>query len=120
MNKKVLVADYDERIRDIVCVYLEADGFTVYQAEDGDETLELVGKDKPDLVIIDLVIAKLDAWAVFKTLKQEAKIPLIMLTGKGEENDRVLIFDLGADDYVEKPFKPRELITRIKTVLRRQ
>ena len=119
MNNKVLIADDDDRIREIVRLYLEAEGFDVYQAEDGNQALEMVRKDNPDLVILDLMMPGLDGWTVCKILRKETKIPIIMLTAKGEENDRVLGFDLGADDYVVKPFSPRELSARVKAVLRR-
>jgi len=119
LNNKVLIADDDERIREIVRIYLEAEGFIVYQAEDGNTALEMVRKDNPDLVILDLMMPELDGWTVCKILRKETKIPIIMLTAKGEENDRVLGFDLGADDYVVKPFSPRELSARVKAVLRR-
>jgi len=119
LSNKVLIADDDDRIREIVRIYLEADGFDVYQAEDGNSALERVRKDNLDLIIIDLMMPGLDGWTVCKILRKESKIPIIMLTAKGEENDRVLGFDLGADDYVVKPFSPRELSARVKAVLRR-
>ncbi|MCB8815280.1 response regulator transcription factor [Desulfosporosinus sp. SRJS8] len=119
MNNKVLIADDDDRIREIVCLYLVAEGFDVYQAEDGNKALEMVRKDNPDIIILDLMMPGLDGWTVCKILRKETKIPIIMLTAKGEENDRVLGFDLGADDYVVKPFSPRELSARVKAVLRR-
>ncbi|EGW36605.1 response regulator transcription factor [Desulfosporosinus sp. OT] len=119
MSNKVLIADDDDRIREIVRIYLEADGFDVYQAEDGNSALEMVRKDNLDLIILDLMMPGLDGWTVCKILRKETKIPIIMLTAKGEENDRVLGFDLGADDYVVKPFSPRELSARVKAVLRR-
>jgi two-component system response regulator ResD len=119
LNNKILIADDDDRIREIVRIYLEADGFDVYQAEDGNSALEMVRKDNLDLIILDLMMPGLDGWTVCKILRKETKIPIIMLTAKGEENDRVLGFDLGADDYVVKPFSPRELSARVKAVLRR-
>ena len=119
MNNKILIADDDERIREIVCIFLEAEGFTVVQAEDGNSALEMARSDHPDLVILDLMMPGLDGWTVCKILRKETKIPIIMLTAKGGENDRVLGFDLGADDYVVKPFSPRELCARVKAVLGR-
>lgn len=119
MNNKILIADDDDRIREIVRIYLEAEGFDVCQAEDGNRALEMARKDNPDLVILDLMMPGLDGWTVCKILRKETKIPIIMLTAKGEENDRVLGFNLGADDYVVKPFSPRELSARVKAVLRR-
>jgi two-component system response regulator ResD len=119
LSNKILIADDDDRIREIVRIFLEAEGFDVYQAEDGNKALEMVRKDNPDLIILDLMMPGLDGWTVCKILRKETKIPIIMLTAKGEENDRVLGFDLGADDYVVKPFSPRELSARVKAVLRR-
>ena len=119
MNNKILIVDDDDRIREIIRIFLEAEGFEVFHAEDGNRALERVRKDNPDLVILDLMMPGLDGWTVCKILRKETKIPIIMLTSKGEENDRVLGFDLGADDYVVKPFSPRELSARVKAVLRR-
>ena len=114
MNNKILIVDDDDRIREIVRIFLEAEGFQVDQAEDGNSALEMVRKDNPDLVILYLMMPGLDGWTVCKILRRETKIPIIMLTAKGGENDRVLGFDLGADDYVVKPFSPRELCARVK------
>lgn len=119
MKNKILIADDDDRIREVVRIFLEAEGFDVAQAEDGNRALEMVRKDNPDLVILDLMMPGLDGWTICKILRKETKIPIIMLTAKGDENDRVLGFDLGADDYVVKPFSPRELSARVKAVLRR-
>ena len=119
LNNKILIADDDDRIREIVRIFLEAEGFDVVQAEDGNKALEMVRKNNPDLVILDLMMPGLDGWTVCKILRKETKIPIIILTAKGDENDRVLGFDLGADDYVVKPFSPRELSARVKAVLRR-
>ncbi|BAE86412.1 response regulator transcription factor [Desulfitobacterium hafniense] len=116
---KILVVDDDERIREIVRLYLEAEGYDIEEADNGNSALEKVRKDSFDLVILDLMMPGLDGWTVCKVLRKETKIPIIMLTAKGEENDRVLGFDLGADDYVVKPFSPRELSARVKAVLRR-
>lgn len=116
---RILVVDDDERIREIVRLYLEAEGYEVEEAENGNSTLERVRNGAFDLVILDLMIPGLDGWTVCKILRKETQIPIIMLTAKGEENDRILGFDLGADDYVVKPFSPRELNARVKAVLRR-
>lgn len=119
MRQKVLIADDDERIREIVRLYLETEGFEVFEADNGNKALDLVRKEKVDLVILDLMMPGLDGWTVCQILRKETKIPIIMLTAKGDENDRVLGFNLGADDYVVKPFSPRELSARVKAVLRR-
>ncbi|BAE82610.1 response regulator transcription factor [Desulfitobacterium hafniense] len=116
---RILVVDDDERIREIVRLYLEAEGFETDEAENGNIALEKVRNGTFDLIILDLMIPGLDGWTVCKVLRKETQIPIIMLTAKGEENDRILGFDLGADDYIVKPFSPRELCARVKAVLRR-
>ncbi|AEF94482.1 two component transcriptional regulator, winged helix family [Desulfotomaculum nigrificans CO-1-SRB] len=117
--KNILIADDDERIRELVKLYLEAEGFAVVEAEDGQQVLDIVKKQPIDLVLLDLMMPVLDGWMVCKMLRRERKIPIVMLTAKGEENDRVLGLDLGADDYITKPFSTRELVARVKAVLRR-
>lgn len=119
MAPRILIADDDERIRELVRLYLEAEGYDIDEAENGNDALEKVRHGIFDLVILDLMMPGLDGWTVCKILRKETKVPIIMLTAKGEENDRVLGFDLGADDYVVKPFSPRELSARVKAVLRR-
>ena len=119
MAPRILIADDDERIRELVRLYLEAEGYEIDEAENGNDALEKVRHGIFDLVILDLMMPGLDGWTVCKILRKETKVPIIMLTAKGEENDRVLGFDLGADDYVVKPFSPRELSARVKAVLRR-
>lgn len=119
MRNNVLIADDDERIREIVRLYLEADGFVVSEAADGKQVLDLVRNHSIDLILLDLLMPEIDGWTVCKIIRKETQIPIIMLTAKGEENDRVLGFDLGADDYVVKPFSARELAARVKAVLRR-
>lgn len=116
---RILVVDDDERIREIVRLYLEAEGYKIEEAENGNIALEKVRNGTFDLIILDLMIPGLDGWTVCKVLRKETQVPIIMLTAKGEENDRILGFDLGADDYIVKPFSPRELCARVKAVLRR-
>ncbi|MGE4273016.1 MAG: response regulator transcription factor [Desulfitobacterium sp.] len=117
---RILVVDDDERIREIVRLYLEAEGYKIEEAENGNIALEKVRNGTFDLIILDLMIPGLDGWTVCKVLRKETQVPIIMLTAKGEENDRILGFDLGADDYIVKPFSPRELCARVKAVLRRR
>jgi len=119
---KILLADDDPRVVELVQTYLEKDGFAVLAAGDGDEALDLATRHRPDLVVLDIMLPKRDGWAVCRRLREDsatADIPIVMLTSRGEEMDRVLGLDLGADDYVTKPFSPRELVARIKAVLRR-
>lgn len=117
--KNILIADDEERIRQLVRLYLEAEGFTVCEAENGQQVLDIVNSQSVDLVLLDLMMPVLDGWTVCKMLLRDRKIPIVMLTAKGEENDRVLGLDLGADDYIVKPFSTRELVARVKAVLRR-
>lgn len=119
MKKRVLIADDDDRIREVVRLYLEAEGFDVLQAENGQQVMETVQKTKIHLVVLDLMMPVLDGWTVCKLLRNDTKIPIVMLTAKSGENDRVLGLDLGADDYIVKPFSPRELVARVKAILRR-
>ncbi|MDA8210550.1 MAG: response regulator transcription factor [Clostridia bacterium] len=117
--KTILIADDEERIRELVRLYLEADGFIVCEAENGQQVLDIVNSKPIDLILLDLMMPVLDGWTVCKMLRRDKKIPIVMLTAKGEENDRVLGLDLGSDDYIVKPFSTRELVARVKAVLRR-
>jgi DNA-binding response OmpR family regulator len=118
----ILIADDDLQVVELVQAYLEKEGFAVVIAADGGTALERVERDRPDLVVLDIMLPKLDGWAVCRHLREDPDtrtIPIVMLTSRGEEMDRVLGLELGADDYVTKPFSPRELMARIKAVLRR-
>jgi DNA-binding response OmpR family regulator len=118
----ILIVEDDPRVVDLVSVYLEKEGFQVEIANDGEAGLARAEEQRPDLVVLDVMLPKLDGWAVCRRLREKPeteRIPIVMLTSRGEEMDRVLGLDLGADDYVTKPFSPRELVARIKAVLRR-
>lgn len=115
----ILIVDDEPKMRDLVKLYLEREGFKVTEAGDGEVALELFKKTKYDLVILDIMMPKLDGLSVCKEIRKNSETPIIMLTAKGEEIDRVLGFELGADDYVVKPFSPRELAARVKAMLRR-
>jgi DNA-binding response OmpR family regulator len=120
VGQRVLVVDDDPRVSDVVRRYLERDGFTVGLAADGPAALRAFGQDKPDLVVLDLMLPGLDGLEVCRRMRAVAPdLPVIMLTALGEESDRVLGLEIGADDYVTKPFSPRELVLRIRSVLRR-
>lgn len=119
MMVKILLVDDEPNIREIVGLYLRCEGYTVVEATDGDEALELYRRHRPDLVILDLILPKLDGLEVCRRIQSEGRVPLIMLTAKGEEEDRVLGLNAGADDYVVKPFRPRELMARVAALLRR-
>jgi DNA-binding response OmpR family regulator len=118
-KKTVLVIEDDPNTAALISLYLEREGFTPVTAEDGVEGLTLAEKSRPVLVILDLMLPKMDGWEVCRRLRQKSEVPVIMLTARGEEIDRVAGLTLGADDYVVKPFSPRELVARVKAVLRR-
>jgi len=120
MAQRVLVVDDDQTVSDVVRRYLEHAGLTVDLAADGRAALESFGRDRPDLVVLDLMLPGLDGLEVCRRLRRDHKdLPIVMLTALGDESDRVLGLELGADDYVTKPFSPRELTLRVQSVLRR-
>jgi two-component system, OmpR family, response regulator ResD len=116
---RVLVVDDEAIVRDVLTRYLEKEGFRVDAAEDGEVALELAARSRPDIVVLDLMLPKVDGFEVFRRLRGLGDVPVVMLTAKGEEVDRVVGLELGADDYVSKPFSPREVVARIRAVLRR-
>lgn len=115
----ILVVDDDRKIVDLVTLYLRKEGYRVLQAFDGKTALDVARTAEPDLVILDLMLPGTNGLVVCKTLQQERHLPVIMLTARSTEEDRLRGFDLGADDYVVKPFSPRELVSRVRAVLRR-
>jgi two-component system OmpR family response regulator len=116
---KILVIDDDARIRDIVRFALAREGFGVVEAEDGAQGLALAGQEAPDLIVLDIMMPELDGTEVCRRLRRDSRVPIIFLSSRDEEIDRVLGLELGGDDYVAKPFSPRELVARVKAVLRR-
>ena len=116
---QVLVVDDEPMIREIVVRYLERDGFATLEAADGDRARELVERESPDLVVLDLMLPGTDGLELCRWIRSRSSLPVIMLTARGEESDRIVGLELGADDYVTKPFSPRELAARVRTVLRR-
>ena len=118
-DKKILVVDDEKKICDLLKAYLEKDGYSVIVAHDGKQALDLVKTQNPDLVVLDLNLPGMDGLDVCKTLRSWSKVPVIMLTARDEETDKIVGLELGADDYVTKPFSPREVIARVKAVLRR-
>ncbi|WP_077369192.1 response regulator [Anaerosalibacter sp. Marseille-P3206] len=119
MDKKILVVDDEKSIADILKFNLEKEGFLVELAYDGEEAINKAFKTSPDLVVLDIMLPKKDGFQVLKEIRKDLKVPVLMLTAKEEEVDKVLGLELGADDYVTKPFSMRELIARIKANLRR-
>jgi DNA-binding response OmpR family regulator len=116
---RILVVDDDPTVSEVVVRYLEREGFTVESVGDGLAAIDRAGTDAPDLVVLDLMLPGLDGLEVYRRLRSLAPVPIIMLTARGDEDDRVVGLELGADDYVSKPFSPRELTARVKSVLRR-
>ena len=116
---KILVVDDEPNIREVVGLYLRRDGHAVVSAADGEEALELYRRSRPDLVVLDLMLPKVSGLEVCRRIQAQRRVPLIMLTARGEEEDRIVGLGLGADDYVIKPFSPRELAARVEAVLRR-
>lgn len=116
---KVLVVDDDPGIVKVVRAYLEQDGFRVLVAHDGKKAMQIARNERPDLVILDLMLPEMDGWDVCRALRKESDVPVIMLTARVEESDKLIGLELGADDYVTKPFSPRELVARVRSVLRR-
>jgi two-component system, OmpR family, response regulator len=120
MARKILVVDDEKRIVEIVKAYLEKDGFAVIVAFDGRAALQIARKDNPDLIVLDLMLPEIDGWDVCRTLRKESNVPIIMLTARDDVTDKIVGLELGADDYVTKPFDPKELVARVKAVLRRK
>jgi len=117
--KRILVVDDEPRMIGFIRMNLELEGFQVLEASNGLEALEIVRTSLPDLVILDVMMPELDGFETLRILREFSSIPVIMLTAKGEEDDRVYGLELGADDYITKPFSPRELSSRVRAVLRR-
>ncbi|HEX3015423.1 MAG TPA: response regulator transcription factor [Desulfobacteria bacterium] len=116
---KILIADDETQIRAVVRLYLENEGFSVEEAADGEEALSKLKTTNFSLLIVDLMMPKVDGWQVCRDLRRESDIPIIMLTARGEEFDKILGFELGTDDYLVKPFSTRELVARVKALLKR-
>ncbi len=115
----ILVVDDEERLRGLLRLYLENSGYLVAEAAGGREGLDTFRSGRFDLVVLDLMLPDLDGWTVCRSIREEGDVPIIMLTALGSESERLLGFDLGADDYVVKPFSPKELVSRVKALLRR-
>ena len=119
MQSKILVADDDEKIRELLEIYLTKEGFAVEQAADGAEAILKAQQLKPDLIVLDIMMPVLDGMEVCRQVRKFSQVPVIMLTARTEDEDRIMGLELGADDYLAKPFNPRELVARVKAVLRR-
>ena len=119
MSKKVLIIEDDSNIAELLRLYLEKDGFTVTIAENGALGLEEFEREKPDMILLDIMMPVLDGWAVCREIRKTSNVPIIMLTAKGETIDKVTGLEMGADDYIVKPFEVGELMARIHAVMRR-
>ncbi|MBN2239999.1 MAG: response regulator transcription factor [Dehalococcoidales bacterium] len=118
-GKRVLVVDDDEKTVELVKMYLSRDGYRVFTAYNGIDALDLARKNHPDLIVLDLMLPGLDGLEVCSTLRRESDVPIIMLTARSTDEDKLKGLEIGADDYVTKPFSPRELAARVRVVLRR-
>ena len=119
MQNKILIVDDDENICELLNLYLKKDGFDTSIAYNGRQAVELAEKYNPDLILLDIMLPELDGWQVCREIRKKSEVPIIMLTAKGETFDKILGLELGADDYVTKPFDTKEVVARIKAVLRR-
>ena len=119
MQYKILIVDDDENICELLNLYLKKDGFDTVLAYNGMQAVEYAEKFNPDLILLDIMMPKLDGWQVCREIRKKSEVPIIMLTAKGETFDKILGLELGADDYITKPFDTKEVIARIKAVLRR-
>jgi DNA-binding response OmpR family regulator len=118
-NELILLVDDEKNIIELASLYLRQDGFRVISAGDGLTALERVARDNPALMVLDLMLPELDGWEVCKRVRAESDLPILMLTARDEDIDKIVGLELGADDYLTKPFNPRELVARIKAILRR-
>ena len=119
MSSNILVVDDEPIVREVVCRYLERESFTTLEAGDGEEALRLLRAEEIDLVVLDVMLPGPDGLELCRWIRARSDLPVIMLTGRGEVTDRIVGLELGADDYLTKPFSPRELTARVRTVLRR-
>jgi two-component system alkaline phosphatase synthesis response regulator PhoP len=119
VKETVLVVDDEEHIIELARMYLEQEGFTVEGARDGAEALEKIRTLKPALIVLDLMLPEVDGWEVCRRTRAESAVPIIMLTARSDDVDKIVGLELGADDYLTKPFNPRELVARVKAILRR-
>ena len=121
VNNCILVVDDEIRMRKLIKDFLVAKGYSILEAEDGEKALEVFeeNKNKINLVLLDVMMPKLDGWSVLRQIRQESKIPIIMLTARGEEQDELFGFELGVDEYISKPFSPKILVARVEAILKR-
>lgn len=121
VNNSILVVDDEIRMRKLIKDFLVVKGYSILEAEDGEKALEVFeeNKNKINLVLLDVMMPKLDGWSVLRQIRQESKVPIIMLTARGEEQDELFGFELGVDEYISKPFSPKILVARVEAILKR-
>lgn len=117
--EKILIADDKQLMRQLVIDFLKPEGYEILEASDGKEALEIYDKEHPDLILLDVMMPGYDGWTVCREIRRESTVPIMMLTAKGEEIDQLFAYDLGADEYITKPFSPKILVAKIKALLRR-
>jgi len=118
-NETLLLVDDEANIIELATMYLEMEGFRVLSARDGEAALDRIKKDRPALIVLDLMLPKIDGWQVCRKVRAESDVPILMLTARDDDVDKIVGLELGADDYMTKPFNPRELVARVKAILRR-
>ena len=121
VNNCILVVDDESRMRKLIKDFLVAKGYSILEAEDGEKALEVFeeNKNKISLILLDVMMPKLDGWSVLRQIRQDSKVPIIMLTARGEEQDELFGFELGVDEYISKPFSPKILVARVEAILKR-
>lgn len=119
MGKNILVADDEARMRKLVCDFLKKEGLITFEAANGKQALDIFAAQEIDLLILDVMMPEYDGWVVCREVRKTSQVPIIMLTARGEEADELFGFDLGADEYISKPFSPRILVARVQALLRR-
>ena len=121
MSSNVLIVDDEARMRKLIKDFLSAKGFSILEAEDGEKALQVYEENsqKIDLILLDVMMPKLDGWSVLRQIRQTSKVPIIMLTARGEEQDELFGFELGVDEYISKPFSPKILVARVEAILKR-
>lgn len=121
VNKCILIVDDEQRMRKLIKDFLAAKGYSILEAEDGEKALQVFqsNKNKISLILLDVMMPKLDGWSVLRQIRQESKVPIIMLTARGEEQDELFGFELGVDEYISKPFSPKILVARVEAILKR-
>ena len=118
-NETILVVDDEANIRDLARLYLEKDGYQVTIAQDGAQALRLVQENEPALIVLDLMLPEVDGWEVCRRVRADSNVPILMLTARDDDIDKIVGLEMGADDYLIKPFNPRELVARVRAILRR-